>query len=802
MNMRLFVITAFFLLFALSCSSQGGGGNSGGDSDTDNSWPFQPDGDDVVPNYECNADVDCNDPSYKCEDHFCVPRNLPDGDDEYEEDDSSEWPCGIDCSKLPNVYKAHCVDQEYCEIDECWPAYANCDDKYENGCEQEIYVNMDNCGKCNRRCRLDNASEECVEGQCLIVACEGDYQDADGLDSSGCECMDTGQEDEFGDNRDTDCDGMDGEIENLIFVSEDGIGDGSRENPLGDIQEAIDMALDGQVVLVSKGDYAGPITLREGISIYGGWDTDFRGRAYENEVNVLVNTWLNQEDESLPMNFVGLYAEGIHNSTRIEIINIIIEDNISPSGSNIGMWISDCNHKLSFSHVKVQTGTGGDGLNGNDGRSGSKGLQGQQGQPGCENDSNFFCGDSNCSIPQGGRGGDSPCGNDGGIGGVPGLGNDDGQDNPGQMGGTGAGGTAGGAGGMGADNMTDEFECECEGCSNCTWTNGEQGKFGKRGEDGTKGAGGKAEGEIIDGMWFATHGGNGGNGKCGAGGGGGGGGGGGRCGSAHDCKRYGSAGSGGGGGGKGGTGGTGGKGGGASIGVLMLASSPYIKYSEIISGDGGKGGNGGIGGEGGEGGLGGPEPEFGSNQRSGGCGGAGGDGGAGGNGGDGGGGAGGPSWGFYLLENCWPNLVEVTITHGRGGSGGSGGEYGATGRSGDIYTEEVEVEDGDGDEESEPEIELEQESELEEFEPELEAEPDFEAETESDGDTEFDNYDEFSEFDLDAELESELDSDMIETEELQEPDPEPDEDDIWITNPERDRDFDIHTEKDYDFVKP
>jgi len=112
------------------------------------------------------------------------------------------------------------------------------------------------------------------------------------------------------------------------------------------------------------------------------------------------------------------------------------------------------------------------------------------------------------------------------------------------------------------------------------------------------------------------------------------------------------------------------------------------------------------------------------------------------------------------------------------------------------------LEDGDGDEESEPEIELEQESELEEFEPELEAEPDFEAETESDGDTEFDNYDEFSEFDLDAELESELDSDMIETEELQEPDPEPDEDDIWITNPERDRDFDIHTEKDYDFVKP
>jgi len=763
---------------ALSCSSQGGEGNSDGDTEEDDYWPFQPDGDEDISHYECNADVDCNNPSYKCEDHFCVPRYLPDGDvDSEAETADSEWPCGVDCSTLPNTFKAHCIDQGYCEIDECWPGYDNCDDQFENGCEQEVYTNMENCGRCLNKCKLVNASEECKEGACIIIACEGEYQNTDGIDSTGCECIDTGS-DVFGDGADTDCDGIDGQIENFIFVSEDGLGDGSKENPLGDIQEGIDIAAEGQMVLISKGDYPGPLTLREGISVYGGWDTGFRARAYENEVNVIVDTYLNQEDETLPMNFVGLYAEGIHENTRLEIINFIIEDNISPSGSNIGMWISDCNYRLSFDHVKVEVGAGGNGASGEDGREGGDGLQGQQGQPGCENDSNFFCTDSNCSTPQGGRGGESPCGNEGGIGGIPGLGNDGGQDNSGVQGGEGDGGTPGGAGGLGANNLTDDFECECEGCSNCVWTNGEQGKYGNRGQTGQHGAASDPAGEIIDGMWYATLAGNGGNGECGSGGGGGGGGGGGRCGATHDCKRYGSAGSGGGGGGKGGGGGTGATGGGASIGVFMLAASADMRQSEIISGNGGNGGKGGLGGLGGEGGAGGPEPEFGSNQRAGGCGGAGGDGGAGGNGGDGGGGSGGPSWGFYLLDNSVPNIINTEITHGGGGQGGEGGNYGQVGPSGDTFIEEEEIEEGDGDEE----MELESEPEIE-FELELEEEL-----VESDGDMDLD-----SEFEFESELiESEPE---LEPEPEFEPEPEMDEEDIFSANPDRDRDFDYDKPK-------
>ena len=56
--------------------------------------------------------------------------------------------------------------------------------------------------------------------------------------------------------------------------------DGSRENPVKNIQRAIEMASSGDVIYVAEGNYygllgSGNIKIDKGISILGGYSSDF-----------------------------------------------------------------------------------------------------------------------------------------------------------------------------------------------------------------------------------------------------------------------------------------------------------------------------------------------------------------------------------------------------------------------------------------------------------------------------------------------------------------------------------------------
>ena len=149
--------------------------------------------------------------------------------------------------------------------------------------------------------------------------------------------------------------------------------------------------------------------------------------------------------------------------------------------------------------------------------------------------------------------------------------------------------------------------------------------------------------------------------------------------------RGGAGGSGGGAGGVGGYGGAGGTGGGASIGLLLVASTAVLIDNSIITGNGGVGGDGGRGGAGGAGGAPGTASSGVCQYHAA----PGGRGGMGGTGGSGGGGGGGSTFGVLDGVNSNLNggagLGSNSVTVGSPGSGGAHGNpalpAGATGQS-------------------------------------------------------------------------------------------------------------------------
>jgi hypothetical protein len=71
--------------------------------------------------------------------------------------------------------------------------YVACPSGLEN-CDGEcvdLMTDQENCGACDSVCDLPHASEECINGQCTLVACEVeagyDWDDCDGTVANGCE---------------------------------------------------------------------------------------------------------------------------------------------------------------------------------------------------------------------------------------------------------------------------------------------------------------------------------------------------------------------------------------------------------------------------------------------------------------------------------------------------------------------------------------------------------------------------------------------------------------------------------------
>ena len=84
---------------------------------------------------------------------------------------------------------------------------------------------------------------------------------------------------DFPGGADTNCDGVDGEVDNSYFVSKDGsdAGSGSIDDPFFTIGFAVNRAKqDGKRdVYVATGVYSENINLQQGVSLYGGYSADF-----------------------------------------------------------------------------------------------------------------------------------------------------------------------------------------------------------------------------------------------------------------------------------------------------------------------------------------------------------------------------------------------------------------------------------------------------------------------------------------------------------------------------------------------
>ncbi|HET6870513.1 MAG TPA: hypothetical protein VFH80_31660, partial [Solirubrobacteraceae bacterium] len=432
---------------------------------------------------------------------------------------------------------------------------------------------------------------------------------------------------------DSNCDGIDGTAAGAIFVSP--IGDdanpGTRTAPKRTFAAAIPAAAaGGKDVYATFGTYTERLDLRNGVSVYGAYSSDWTSRG----MGVTRVTGAAEAGST-----AGAVAVAISAPTTLQLVTLAPVAPPQPGGSSYGLRGA---HSPGL-RLEYVTAVAARGVDGAPGRAGSAGIAGGAGADG--------------SAPGGPLGGSSAAGHPGGVGGAHGMADlpDGGPGEPGQSTVPDPWGRMGGPGGNAGAGGSDHGS-------------GGRGGFGDSGAFLGDGNGGGAGGPVPGlGIWQTDDGEDGVGGSNGHGGGGGGGGG------ADDCllcSDDGGTGGGGGGGGHGGGAGLGGQGGGGSFGIFLVDSvGARLDHATITASDGGAGGRGGDGAFGGVGGAGGHgSAATGSDASPGGDGGLGG---AGGRGGDGGGGAGGPSIAVFGIDAA--SRTATTVRHGLGGAGGAGG---------------------------------------------------------------------------------------------------------------------------------
>ncbi len=617
-----------------------------------------------------------------------------------------------------------CTEEGWSEVCELPPEVCNYMD---DNCDGVVdgaftvdgrYVTDEHCGGCGNNCRL--LTFDGRPGACDALAdppvCSIDCAEvencfnADGDPTTGCECCDPApfdRPDPLG--IDENCDGMDGEKDNGIFVARHGDDDaaGVFGQPLRTIQAGIAAAEhEGKTyVYVATGVYQEAVVLVPGVEVYGGYSADFRRRdplRFETAIFGL------QSSPELPgaVNAIDIYG-GPRDSVVLDGFSVFGYEESRPGVSSYAVYVRGCDETLKLSYNQIIAGAGGRGLRGANGFDGADGVAGEGGMDALDIHAAYGLGQDECTVAY-----HSP-------GGSAGVFACDGTETSGGAGGervcpawdsandrtvapvasqNGLPGAAGGAGGGAAGWDVYHQRFSCDGYDSYGPVEGANGTDGAAGGDGTGGESGGLGG-LVTGLWRSGGGLSGANGTFGGGGGGGGSGAGAYVDNSCNSKGYGwhNLGGSGGGGGAGacpGSAGTGGKGGGGAFGLFVVfsgaeTSPPIIEHNMIVGGVGGAGGDGGFGGTGGAGGVGGfggaggggghldpSDPMFSSYPSF--QGGRGGNGGRGGHGGGGAGGAGGPAYGIF----AWPPAVfdlsvwsaaNDFLAPGAGGQGGVGG---------------------------------------------------------------------------------------------------------------------------------
>jgi len=443
---------------------------------------------------------------------------------------------------------------------------------------------------------------------------------------------------------DVDCDGFDGDLSRAVFVDAVNGADTNAGTQLAPKKTLGAAAATSKVQLyLSTGTLTGTVTFTTAVAVFGGYDATNWSRT---TTKTVVNG--------------ALIAQPASNGRVVfEQLNVTAPQPSTPGAASVALTIQGAGTGSRVTSCRL---AGGPGAPGDDGLAAPTVLGGQKGK----------AGGAGAVAADGGLGGVGVnCGDAGftldgfaGGGGAIAL--------PGN-GGRGADLTVGGAGGT-------AMQCTAGPCT------GNDGVDGLSGADGTFSSVRPADpssglGSISGGQWVgpalgtwtpAEHG------KPGGGGGGGG--------ALLDISNVftvrAGGGGGGGSGGCGGRSGTAGNAGGASMGLVLIDSSPTLHDVQLVSGAGGNGGVGGAAGAGGAGGLaiGGGAGENDGILGTAGRGGAGLIGGRGGPGRQGPGGWGGPVIGLFCSGTSAPvRDATTTWTAGAPGTGGAGDPVGVAG---------------------------------------------------------------------------------------------------------------------------
>ena len=539
----------------------------------------------------------------------------------------------------------------------------------------------------------------CEAGLCVV---DVQFHNTNQVEADGCECgqLLDGPADEpdiFAQYPnpgafvfDSDCDGVDGEREQSLFVRVGAVGgDGSIERPFGTINEALNAYNPSQdrAILVARGTYRENLVIASGVKLFGGYADDFLSR------DIVLNPSRIEGQSTIGSSRGTVHVEAVSQRTVVAGLVIVGRDAFSSAEAggagqtSYAVFVAQGSDDLLVVNNLIIGGRGGDGQTGVDGAAGASGLPGTKGLDSWECEGSSDCGlqtraggaggtNSSCNLANGTVGAEAQAYHYGedlnhqlysgaglnGVGGYnhfydnsygPGLGDyckydcvvnsfgdnigSDAQSGPAGQSGNGGNGCSVAAGTVAGDR----------------WQPGSSAS-GSAGQPGTGGGGGGAGGAVINNNFFTG------------------------CTQDEPWGDIGASGGGGGAGGCGGTSGGGGGSGGASIGVFIAAGTAQISGNVIrlgTGGDGGAGGNGGNGGLGGQGGEGGKIVNPAWCAGAGGSGGRGGDGGA---GGGGGGGCGGPVFGVAGLglnsstiegSNRFEEPEE--LAGGQGGAGGS-----------------------------------------------------------------------------------------------------------------------------------
>ncbi len=557
-------------------------------------------------------------------------------------------------------------------------------------CEAALAVCPNGYGDCRPSVGWANpgASEACngLDDDCDGVADNGIDGDEDGfcaqgvVKEAGCavcfggapDCDDTRPDVYVGaldwpdlDGRDANCDGVDGVLEETIFVdgaSGNDLWPGTMAQPKASLKAALaeaDKSPARKNVLVAVGTYPGPIEVPEGVRLWGGFLPAMGWGLADTEATVI-------EGDTLGVKVTGAVATTVVGRLRIQTVDAWLA-----GGSSQGVVAVD-SPGLALEGLEIWVGAGAPGEKGQDGLGGLDGQAGSDGMNGCLKGPWGLCyhpwSDNTCAaaVPGGGSPNSNRCGGSGhGLEALPTVGVWDSQI-------------------LAQWDPAVQAEPSC--CfkrwgeakgglpglySNTDATPGGAGGNGTAGAAGYHGKGAEGVGLLGSSGWRGSKGSNGGDGGYGCGGGGG----------AQGDNKGGTIcdykGGGGGGGGEGGTGGMSGLGGGpggGSVGIALVTSAGNDRRCQVHTAGGGKGGQGGSpgkGGSGGSGGAGGPGLE------GSGHGGDGGDGGFGGQGGVGGGGLGGASCGLVYSQGDAPLVEELGADLGPAGLGGFAGSIGA-----------------------------------------------------------------------------------------------------------------------------